>query len=210
MALGMLVEEVTGQPLDRYLRRTLFRPLGMTDTGFRPEEALLPRIAPTEMDTLYRDTHVHGQVHDENAHAMGGVAGHAGLFSSARDLAVFAQLLLDGGWAAPRTAPSGPYRLARRLSPDVLRDFLTAGGPGARGAGWDLRPAFAGRGETGYSERAFGHTGFTGTSILVDPEHDLFVVLLTSRVNPTRAEDGHLRLRRQVHRAVARALELDR
>lgn len=256
MALGLLVEQVTGEPLDRHLERTVFRPLGMTDTGFLPlagagggpgarGRSLLGRIAPTERDTIYRHRHVHGEVHDENAHAMGGVAGHAGLFGSARDLAVFAGTLLHGGWGAPRTgaprAPSadGPargrpsaaaerpedaprtearsavvpgYRLVRLLAPATVAGFTSvADSATGRGLGWDTA-APAGDAPVDdragpFSARAFGHTGFTGTSLWVDPERDLFVVLLTNRVNPTRAEDRHLELRRRVHRAVVEAVD---
>ncbi|MGH2783048.1 MAG: serine hydrolase, partial [Thermoleophilaceae bacterium] len=104
IVLGLLVEEVAAQPLDRFLEARVFEPLGMRETMFRPPGSLLPRIAPTEIDTVFRDEHVHGVVHDENAYALGGVAGHAGLFSSARDLASYAQALLDARHAG---RPSG-------------------------------------------------------------------------------------------------------
>ena len=97
MTMAFIVEEVSGRPLDVFLRERVWEPQGMTDTGFRPSRALRDRIAPTEIDTFFRNTHVHGVVHDENAYAMGGVAGHAGLFSTASDLAILAQTLLGGG-----------------------------------------------------------------------------------------------------------------
>lgn len=219
MTLGLLVEEVTGEGLHRHMERTAFGPLGMSDTGFLPLTAaaegpvprgpsFLRRVAPTEMDTVYRHRHVHGEVHDENAHAMGGVAGHAGLFGSVRDLAVFAQTLLHGGWAAPREADRDGYRLVRLLSPLTI-DVFTAVADSAtgRGLGWDTAgPADTGR-SSPFSDAAFGHTGFTGTSFWVDPDRELFVVLLTNRVNPTRNEDRHLDLRRRVHRAVVAAVD---
>jgi beta-glucosidase-like glycosyl hydrolase/CubicO group peptidase (beta-lactamase class C family) len=255
MALGLLVEEVTGERLHEHLERTVFGPLGMSDTGFLPlsgaaggpvprDPSFLRRVAPTERDTVYRFRHVHGEVHDENAHAMGGVAGHAGLFGSARDLAVFAQTLLQGGWGAPRTgAPRGPmadgpargrtptaargsggapgaetrsdvvpgYRLVRLLAPATADSFTAVADPASgRGLGWDTAaPTGDGPDDRSgpFSAEAFGHTGFTGTSLWIDPARDLFVVLLTNRVNPTRAEDRHLELRRRVHRAVVEAVD---
>ena len=120
--------------------------------------------------------HVHGDVHDENAYAIGGVAGHAGLFSTARDLAVFAQMLLDGGrhGATRILGPETIERLhsspARRLDPRPRLGYP--------------RPSVSAGDH--FSSRSFGHTGFTGTSLWIDPERDLFVVLLTNRVNPTR------------------------
>lgn len=211
MALGMVVEAAAGEPLDRYLRRTVFGPLGMGDTRFRPPVGLRHRIAPTEVDTFYRHRHVHGEVHDENAHAMGGVAGHAGLFGSARDLAVFAQTLLNGGWGAPRGRAEA-YRLARVATPGAIERFtVTRDSLRGRALGWTtVKRSRSGSGSAGpgspFGRLAYGHTGFTGTSLWIDPERELFVALLTNRVNPTRAEEGHRALRRDVHRAVIRAL----
>jgi CubicO group peptidase (beta-lactamase class C family) len=200
--------------LDTFLEERVWRPLGMQDTGFRPDPALLPRVAPTEVDTTFRFTHVHGVVHDENAFAIGGVAGHAGLFSSARDMAVLAQTLLDGGAAQacsgeagsgiPCSAPRpGPVRIASPTSVELFtrRHDATA----SRALGWDT-PREGSSSGAYLTERAFGHTGFTGTSIWVDPELDLFVVLLTSRTNPTRANSRHVPLRRTLHDAVVQAI----
>lgn len=236
ITLGYLVGEVTGRGLDRYLEEEVFAPLGMAETGFRPDSSLLPRIPPTEVDTVYRGRHVRGEVHDENAHAMGGVAGHAGLFSSARDLAVLAQLLLNRGWAAPRAtgeaesgggeppdrprapvrwageaaggaapdAAGGP-RLVRLVEGATVERFTAPGGDDSeRGLGWRTATREPDGGSP-FAPGAFGHTGFTGTSLWVDPARDLFVVLLTNRVNPTREESRHVELRRAVHRAAAEA-----
>ena len=197
ITLGFLAEAASGEPLDAYLERRLFGPLGMTDTGFNPDSSRAPRIAPTERDTVLRNRHLRGVVHDENAWAMGGVAGHAGLFSSVRDLARFARMLLDGG-----TVAGG----GRILDASTIDRFTTRyDTTSSRALGWDTpsERSSAGRHMT---SRAFGHTGFTGTSIWVDPELDLFVVLLTNRVNPTRAERRHIPLRRAVHDAVVRAI----
>ncbi len=181
MTLAFLVEAVAEEPLDALLRRRVWEPLGMIETDFRPDSALLDRIAPTEVDTVFRHRHVRGEVHDENAWAMGGVSGHAGLFSTGWDLAIFAQAMLEG----------------------QVRD-----GPGTDTpvpCGWQ---APTGRSSAGdyLGRRSFGHTGFTGTSIWIDPELELFVVLLTNRVNPTRERGGHTELRRAVHDAVALAV----
>ena len=214
VTVAFIVEEITGANLNDFMASRVWEGLGMQDTGFNPEPALLPRIAPTEVDDYFRYAHVHGVVHDENAFALGGVAGHAGLFSSARDLAVLAQTLLDGGTAPPCTggpgtgipcsAPRpGPTRIAAPTSVELFtrRHDETA----SRAIGWDT-PAEGSSSGDYLSPRAFGHTGFTGTSFWVDPELDLFVVLLTSRTNPTRANGKHVPLRRAVHDAVARAV----
>ncbi len=155
----------------------------------------LNRIAPTEIDTEVRRTHLHGEVHDLNAAALDGVAGHAGLFSSARDLAHFGQMMLDE---------------ARGERGDVLhtalvREFTERDGEATRALGWEFP---SGRSSAGkfFSAESFGHTGFTGTSIWIDPEHDVFVVLLTNRVDPTSKNQKHLALRRAVHDAVQLAV----
>jgi beta-N-acetylhexosaminidase len=189
--LGAAVEETTGESLDRFLA-PVWASLGMTATGFNPQEwAPLERIAPTEIDTVFRHTHVHGVVHDENAYAMGGVAGHAGLFSTASDLARFAQHLLR--------SLDGPGPLPVR--PATATRFTTREPGGARALGWDAAPG-SGAIARALSGRAFGHTGFTGTSLWIDPDRDLFVVLLTNRVNPTREGTGIAELRRTVHELV--------
>jgi len=208
--LGFLVEEVGGAPLDEFLQQRLFAPLGMGDSGFNPDSALWVRVAPTEVDTVYRFTHVHGVVHDENAFALGGVAGHAGLFSSARDLAVFAQMMLDGGTLARCPAlgaacagGAGPVKL---VEPATIAAFTARQDAASRRAlGWDT-PNGGSSGGDYLSYSAFGHTGFTGTSIWMDPELDVFVVLLTTRVNPTRENQKHIPLRRALHDAVAQAI----
>jgi beta-N-acetylhexosaminidase len=195
MTLGLVVEAVTGTTLDAFLEERLFRPLGMHDTGFLPDPALLPRIAPTEVDTMWRGEHVRGRVHDENADAMGGVAGHAGLFSTARDLAVFANFLLRAG--------RGEEHL---LSAETVAAFTGRHDPSSsRALGWDTPEGASSAGDY-FGPRAFGHTGYTGTSIWIDPDLDLFVVLLTNRVNPTRDNSRHVPLRRAVHDLAAQSV----
>ncbi len=214
ITLGFIVEEITGEDLDVFAKERIWDPLGMQDTGFNPDSSLLWRIAPTEVDTIYRHTHVHGVVHDENAYAMGGVAGHAGLFSSARDMAVLAQTMLDGGSAGPCSGEPGsgvpcssprpgPERIVAPTTVELFTRRVAA--ESSRALGWDTPSSGSSAGRF-LSGRAFGHTGFTGTSIWVDPELDLFIVLLTSRTNPTRSNTGHVALRREVADAIAQAI----
>ena len=214
MIAAFVVEAASGMPLDEWLRKEAWRPLGMADTGFRPSPSLWHRVATTELDESYRGYHVHGVVHDENAHAVGGVAGHAGLFSSARDLAVFAQMMLDRGVAGPCRAdavsavpchrprfepvavfaPGWTDRATRPPSPES-----------SRALGWDTPSDRSSAGDY-FTRRAFGHTGYTGTSIWIDPALDLGVVLLANRVNPTRENAKHVPLRRRVHDLAAKAV----
>jgi CubicO group peptidase (beta-lactamase class C family) len=214
MTLGWIVEEVSGQPLDELLEARLFAPLGMRETMYRPAPTLLPRIAATELDTLWRRELVWGRVHDENADAMGGVAGHAGLFSTALDLSVFARAMLNDG-VAPACLPPGddgePCPMARAVerrifAPDVLEEFtLRFDDTSSRALGWDTPSQGSSAGDF-FTAAAFGHTGFTGTSIWIDPELDLWVVLLTNRVHPTRENTRIAGLRRAVHDAAAAAI----
>jgi len=191
---GLLVERLTGEELDRWTAAHIFEPLGMRDTRFRPDPSLRSRIAATELDSARG--HIWGEVHDPNAWALGGVAGHAGLFGSARDLAVFAQMLLNGG----------QYGGVRILRPETVARWTTPGFVrSSRALGWDTpsRNSSAGR---FFGPRSFGHTGYTGTSIWIDPERGLFVILLTNRVNPTSENQKHVALRRAVADAVQSAI----
>ena len=197
--MGEIVERLSGLPLDTFLHKEVFGPLGMKDTGFRPSPALLPRVAPTEQDDTFRHMLVRGVVHDENAYVMGGVAGHAGLFSTARDLATLAQLYLDGG----------TYRGKRLIQAGTIRLFATRQDmpPGSsRTLGWDT-PTPGGLFGPLASPRALIHTGFTGTSIYLDPDRDAFVVLLTNRVNPTRANALIAQARPAIHTAILTTLD---
>jgi CubicO group peptidase (beta-lactamase class C family) len=173
--LGFLVEEISGQRLDKFLAEHVFQPLGMNDTFFQPADSLLERVAPTEV-TPPRGYPLRGEVHDENAYALGGVAGHAGLFSTAADLSIFAQMMLNGG----------VYNGVRVVSDSAVALFSHRAA-GTRGLGWDTCDRQGGCGEH-MSERAYGHTGYTGTSIWIDPDREMFVVLLTNRVHAARAK----------------------
>lgn len=186
--LGLIVEHVSGEPLDRYVESHVFGPLGMTDTGYNPSPELLNRIAPTEFDP-WRQRQIRGEVHDENAFRLGGISAHAGLFSTAADIARIAQMYLANGVHEGR----------QFFSPTVINTFTASQNPtiGNRALGWE-KPT--GRNSAGnlMSERAFGHTGFTGTSIWMDPAVDLYVILLTNRVNPTRENGRVTAIRRDV------------
>jgi beta-glucosidase-like glycosyl hydrolase/CubicO group peptidase (beta-lactamase class C family) len=204
IVLGQIVERVTGEPLDRFLHRRVFQPLGMERTRYRPPESWRPAIAPTERDP-WRGRVLRGEVHDENAARLDGISAHAGLFSNAPDLARFAAWLLDA-WHGRL-----PVGARLRIPESVVREFTTSQDlpPGStRALGWDT-PAPDGSGSAGslLSRASFGHTGFTGTSIWLDPTRDLFIVLLTNRVHPTRENRAILEVRGAVADAVVRALE---
>ena len=177
IVLGELVRRVSGESLDHYAARHIFQPLGMRDTGFNPPPALRPRIAPTDRATggLRR-----GVVQDPTAWRMGGVAGHAGLFSTADDLARFARMLLGGG------ALDG----ARILRPETVAALTTPvplPGGARRALGWDSNSHYARDIAPAFGPRAYGHTGYTGTLLWIDPDTGRFLILLTSRLYP----DGH-------------------
>jgi len=194
--LQLVIEKITGTTLDQFLAGRVFGPLGMTSTMFNPDStALFARIAPTEIDSA-RGGLVRGKVHDENAWAMGGISGHAGLFSTAPDLAVFAQMTLNGGeYSGVRIVK--PATLARWTAPQ--------GRESSRALGWDTPSGNSSAGRY-FSPRSFGHTGFTGTSMWIDPERGLFVILLTNRVNPRRDNNRHIPLRRAVADAAQSAI----
>ena len=195
--LGEILERLMGMRLDAAAQERIFAPLGMTATMFNPPASLRPRIAPTENDTELRKRLVHGEVHDENAWVMDGVAGHAGMFSTAGDLAIFCQMMLNGGQYAHR-------RLLKRAT---VAQFTSAEPISAntRTLGWNVPTPPSSSGQY-FSPRSYGHNGYTGTSIWVDPDKELFVVLLTNRVNPTRKNDKIQRVRPAVHDAVVEAL----
>ena len=172
--LGFVIEAVAGESLDVFLHDKVFEPLGMTDTFFRPADSVSYRIAPTEIAPP-RGYPLKGEVHDENAYALGGVAGHAGLFSTAADLSIFAQMMLNGG----------EYNGVRILSDSAVALF-THRAAGTRALGWDTADGDGGAGKF-LDSRAYGHTGYTGTSIWIDPERQMFVLLLTNRVHAARA-----------------------
>ncbi len=176
--LGELVRRVSGEPLDVYCSEHIFKPLGMKETRFKPPATLRRRIAPTQYQYGDRGKMLWGEVHDPTSYNMGGVAGHAGLFSTADDLTIFAQMLLDGG-SYNGVRILSPLTVEKMTSPQTPPDRMVL-----RGLGWDLDSPFASnRGEL-FEVGSFGHTGFTGTGIWIDPVTKTYIIILTNRVHP--------------------------
>jgi beta-N-acetylhexosaminidase len=197
--LGEILERATGKTMDQLAHDQIFAPLNMSSSMFNPPKNFLSRIAPTENDTTFRKALMQGVVHDENAFAMGGVAGHAGLFTTAGDLAAFCQMLLNGGIY-------GHHRLLTRAT---ISQF-TAAQPladNARTLGW-MTPTPNSTSGRYFSPHSYGHLGFTGASIWIDPDRRLFVILLTNRVYPTRENDKIAAVRPAVHDALIESLGL--
>jgi uncharacterized protein YbbC (DUF1343 family)/CubicO group peptidase (beta-lactamase class C family) len=171
--LGEIIRRVSGQTVHEFSRDHIFQPLGMSETGYLPGESLRAKAAPTEQ----RDGHwMQGEVHDPRAYKLGGVAGHAGLFSTADDLAVYAQMMLNGGTFGGRRILAS-QTVARMTRGDRVSS-------GVRGLGWDKRTAYSSNRGDLLSDSAFGHGGFTGTVLWIDPELDLFFIFLSNRVHP--------------------------
>ncbi len=197
--LGQVVLATTGLRIDAYDAKNVFGPLGMTETQYfptLPDASTLARIAPTEIDP-WRQRHIRGEVHDENAAALGGVSTHAGLFSSARDMSRYAQMYLNGGTLdGKRIASAATIKQFTTVVDSTFsnRALLWETPTGGNSAGHLMK------------RPAFGHTGFTGGSLWIDPAHDLFVLLLTNRVNPTRANTKIGAVRQNVADAVVRVV----
>jgi len=187
--LGDIVRRVSGMPLDRFAKQEIFDPLGLKDTMFLPPATLRPRIAPTESCMPFawpcqggETQMLRGVVHDPTARRMGGVAGHAGLFSTAADLSIFCRMLLGGG-VYHGTRVLAPLTVEKMTSPALGDD------PNVRGLGWDIDSSYSSnRGEL-LPVGSFGHTGFTGTSLWIDPLTGMFVVFLSNRVHPDGTGD---------------------
>lgn len=221
ITLGAVVQRVTGEPLDDYAKREVFEPLGMTDTMYTPPRSLRGRIAATEKGNAFeaekmpnrtpaggpwRDVLIRGEVHDGNAwYGFGGIAGHAGLFGTAIDLYRYGRMWLNGGEL------DGVRILPEVLVAEAIVNHTRYEDPtDVRGYGWRLLPPPGSPEPTpdsgrGMSQRAFGHTGFTGTSLWMDPEHDLVVVLLTNRVHPT-VTNAYLETRARFNAAIVAAI----
>ncbi|MBC7844149.1 MAG: beta-lactamase family protein [Gemmatimonadaceae bacterium] len=197
MLLGMIAERLTGMPLDSAFQVLVAQPLKLVDTRFRPDSSLRARIAPTEFDP-WRQRQLRGEVHDENASRFGGVSGHAGLFSTATDLSRVARMWMNGGTLDG----------VRFASPAMVATFTRAQDTlvSKRALGWETPNGTNSAGRR-FSSRAFGHTGFTGTSIWIDPSRDVFVILLTNRVNPTRENKKIGGVRIALADAIAGALD---
>ncbi|MBW1598607.1 serine hydrolase domain-containing protein [Streptomyces sp. JJ38] len=196
ITLAALMERATGTALDALIADRVTGPLGLRDTRFNPPAAEHHRVAATEYQPWTGRGMVRGTVHDENAWSFGGVAGHAGLFSSGYDMAVFAQMLADGG----------RYGRTRVLSEDSVRAVLTDHHASGRGLGWQVNQRWYMDALT--TPVTAGHTGYTGTSVTVDPVTRMVFVLLTNRVHPTRARGTNSAYRRRPTRALAHALPI--
>jgi len=192
--LGEALARLADEPLDSFCRREIFGPLGMTTTAFSPPAELRPKIPPTMDDREFRNRIVQGEVHDENASVMGGVAGHAGVFASAGDVAIFAQTMLNLGRS-----------LLRRETVELFTRREPAPPGTSRALGWDTpsQPSQSGK---HFSSRSFGHLGYTGSSILIDPERQLSVTLLTNRTWPDCSSQKIKEVRPRFHDAVFEAL----
>jgi len=194
--LGIALERLADESLDRFCQREIFGPLAMTSTTFNPARELRSDIPPTADDQTFRHRIIQGEVQDENASVLGGVAGHAGLFANAQDIATFAHTLLQGG---------SPILRPETISVFTARESAPEGT--SRALGWDTpsSPSQSGR---CFSGRAYGHLGYTGTSLWIDPERSLSVTLLTNRTWPDCKNQAIKQVRPRFHDAVVENLNL--
>jgi len=190
--LGAALERIADESLDSFCERKIFGPLGMHHTTYCPPAPLRASIPPTQDDREFRGRIIQGEVQDENASVLGGVAGHAGIFSNGADLAAFAHCMLQGGRPI--------------LRPDTLELFTRRHGEGSRALGWDTPSAPSQSGKY-FSPRSFGHLGYTGTSLWVDPERQLAIALLTNRTWPDAKSQLIKQVRPQFHDAVVESLK---
>ena len=194
-----ILETVTGSTLNRLAYRAIYRPMGMKNTMFNPPKTLLSRIAPTEIGGSMNRALIHGDVHDENTHFLGGVSSQAGLFSTAEDMAALAQMLINGGI----------YRHRRFFKPATIQEWtmrqhITESSD--RALGWDTPSDKASSAGDYFSKESYGHMGFTGTSFWVDPKREVAIILLTNRVHPTRDRGGMYQVRRNFHNEAMKAI----
>jgi len=194
--LGEVLTRQAGLPLDVFVQQEIFTPLGMTRTRFNPPAEWKPAIPPTEDDRTFRKRIIQGEVNDENVFVMGGVAGHAGLFAPAADVAQFAECMLRGG--APILKPETVQLFTQRAESPA---------DSSRALGWDTPSRRASSSGTHFSPASFGHLGFTGTSLWIDPVRRLSVTLLTNRTWPNRESQAIRQVRPSVHDAIVEALE---
>jgi serine-type D-Ala-D-Ala carboxypeptidase len=193
--LGAALERIADEPLDRFCQREVFGPLGMGRTTFNPPATWQASIVPTADDRAFRRRVIQGEVQDENASVLGGVAGHAGVFSTAQDIAIFAHAMLNGG---------APMVRREALAQFTRRESSPAGT--SRALGWDTPSTSSQSGEY-FSSYSFGHLGYTGTSLWIDPERQLSVAFLTNRTWPDCKNEAIKRVRPLVHDAIIEALE---
>jgi CubicO group peptidase (beta-lactamase class C family) len=199
--LGEAIQRITGQPLDQFCQREIFQPLGMASCRYLPPPTLKRHIPPTEKDRSFRRRVIQGEVNDENASVLGGVAGHAGCFACAEDVAMFAECLLRGG--TPLDSAQKPLFRPHTVEVFTRREALPAGT--SRALGWDTPSAPSSSGKY-FSPRSFGHLGYTGTSLWIDPDRKLSVTLLTNRTWPDRGSQAIKQIRPAFHDAVLEVL----
>ena len=193
--LGEALSRIADESLDRFCQHEIFGPLGMAHTMYRPPASIRVSIPPTVNDDSFRHHIVQGEVHDENASVMGGVAGHAGVFTTAGDVAIFAHAMLNGG--RPLLRPETVSLFTRReVAPEGA----------SRALGWDTPSAPSQAGKY-FSQQSFGHLGYTGTSLWIDPSRQLSVTLLTNRTWPDNQNQAIKQVRPRFHDAVIEALE---
>jgi beta-glucosidase-like glycosyl hydrolase/CubicO group peptidase (beta-lactamase class C family) len=198
ITLAKIIEKVTGKTLDVFCKDEIFDTLGMSNTMYNPPASLKDRIAPTEFDNYWRMRQLVGEVHDEAASLLNGVAGHAGLFSTASDLSKILQMLMR----------KGNYQGKQFIKPETIELFTKKqSDQSSRALGWDTKSPEGSSAGNLFSNLSYGHTGYTGTSVWNDPTRNLFVVFLTNRVYPTRNNTKLLRLRPILHDAVIKAIE---
>lgn len=204
--LGKALEVRMGEPLDSWVRREVFGPLGMDATGFCPAPAQRKSIPPTEEDTWFRHRQIQGEVQDENAWVLGGVAGHAGIFSNIADLLRFADAIFNTNAGANTGNASGGGR--HLFDPDVLKQFIRRQPPegSSRALGWDTPSANSSAGRH-FSAHSIGHLGFSGCSLWIDLEAGVAIVLLTNRTWPDRKNQMIREIRPAFHDAVREALQ---
>jgi CubicO group peptidase (beta-lactamase class C family) len=199
IVLGQVVEKVAGVPLDEYSREQIFERLGMKDTAFLPNEVLRKRAAPND---LRKGEYIQGEVHDPRAYHVGGVAGHAGLFSTSDDIGLFVQMLLEGGQLNEKRILS-PLAVKLMTTP---RSVPLDSGTGLRSFGWDVDTPFSSnRGELFPRGEGYGHTGFTGTSIWIDPASETGIIILSNRLHPD-GKGNVIGLRNRIATIVAASL----
>ena len=198
ITLGKIIEKVTGKSLDIFCKDEIFNPLNMNSTFFNPNDSLKKLCAPTEIDNYWRMKTLQGEVHDETSAMLNGVAGHAGLFSTADDIAKLMSVLLN----------KGKLNQKQFIKQSTIEFFTKRySSESSRALGWDTKSESGSSSGEYFSINSFGHTGYTGTSIWADPERNLFVVFLTNRVYPTRENTKIQKVRPQLHNAVIKSIE---
>ncbi len=198
ITLGKIIEKVTGMTLDIFCRDEIFFPLKMNSTFFNPNDSVKKFCAPTETDNYWRMKTLQGEVHDETSAMLNGVAGHAGLFSTADDLAKLMSVLIN----------KGKFEQKQFIKQSTIELFTKRySAESTRAIGWDTKSDSGSSAGKYFSKNSFGHTGYTGTSIWADPERNLFVVFLTNRVYPTRENTKIQKIRPQLHNAVIKCIE---